>query len=333
MSSKLLRLENLSVGYSKSSQKNRVVLENINLTAQTGDLIAILGENGAGKSTLMRSIAKLQKPLEGTIFLLDRHLQDFKPKEIAQKIAMVLTEKLNIPHLDVKTLLSLGRYPYNNWLGQLDEKDKEIISWAMQVTETEAFEPKFITELSDGEKQKIMIARALVQDTPIILLDEPTAHLDFANKVMIFMLLKKLSEENQKTIIFSTHDLELALQLASKIWLIPSKSQKLIVGSPEDLVLSGRFEDIFDSQKVNFDSSKGNFRVNAKKTNKIKLIAQGKYFFWTENALARIGFELDNTAPTQIIFDSANYVWNYESKQEKQSFESIEKLIDFLKKK
>lgn len=327
MRSEILSLENLSVGYDKSSKKKKVILENINLKAQEGDLIAILGENGAGKSTLMRSIAGLQKILTGDILLLNKSLKYFKPKDLAQNISMVLTEKINVPHLGVQGLLGLGRSPYNNWLGTLNEKDKEVITWAMQVTETQQFKEGFVNQLSDGEKQKIMIARALVQDTPIILLDEPTAHLDFSNKVMIFMLLKKLAEENQKTIIFSTHDLELALQLASKIWLIPSKSQEILVGSPEDLVLSGKFEEIFESQKINFDSSKGNFRVQTPKKYKIKLIAEGKYFYWTQNALARIGFEIDIQASQEIVFDARNHIWQFENK----AFESIEELVSYLK--
>lgn len=252
----VLSASNLCIGYATKSEK-KVVAQNINLTFETGKLYSIVGANGIGKSTLLRTLSGIQKPISGTVLLKENTIQTVKPLQLSQTLSMVLTEKLPPSNLTCFELIALGRQPYTNWLGKLSDEDMNYINQAVQLTNTESFLHKKHYEISDGEMQKVLIARALAQNTPIIILDEPTTHLDLSNKVSVFKLLKKLSNETQKCILLSTHDIDLAIQLSDNMVLITHN--EVIQDTPCNLISNNVFDKIFNDKSVVFDKEKGKF--------------------------------------------------------------------------
>lgn len=257
--SNILELLDLSIGY-KTKKKETLVFKNINISVKQGTLVCILGKNGIGKSTLQRTIAGVQSKISGRIVLSDNPLGSYTSIELAKKIALVLTEKIPTGNLTAYELISLGRQPYTNWLGTLTEEDREQIRIAIEKTNLEEIKNSRCDELSDGQLQRVMICRALAQNTPIIILDEPTAHLDIQNKMVTFKLLQKLAHELNKTIIISTHEAQLALQLADQLWLMTDGG--LIDGDSETLIKNNNINDLFDSSVVHFDSKTNQFLMN-----------------------------------------------------------------------
>ena len=212
----ILSTSNLTIGY-QSKKENIVIAENLNLNLQSGKLIALIGANGIGKSTLLRTLCGIQKPLSGSVLLNDKDILKYEPLSLAQNLSLVLTDKLPPSNLTVFELVALGRQPYTNWLGKLSDIDLEKVNQAIELTQIQHLSNKKHDEISDGQLQKVLVARALAQDTPLIILDEPTTHLDLLHKVSIFKLLKKLSEATNKCILFSTHDIDLAIQLSDEM--------------------------------------------------------------------------------------------------------------------
>ncbi|TGD56698.1 ABC transporter ATP-binding protein [Flavobacterium humi] len=246
----------LSIGY--KTKKTAVAIAE-NLTFQFGEskLITLIGANGIGKSTLLRTLTGLQKPLSGDVFLNGKNIQEYSASDLAQNLSMVLTEKLPPSNLSVFELVALGRQPYTNWIGKLAPLDIEKIIRAIQLTEIEHLAEKKHHEISDGQLQKVLIARALAQDTPLIILDEPTTHLDLLHKVSLFKLLKKLTEETGKCILFSTHDIDLAIQLSDE--MVVMTQGKVVQGQPCNLIEQGVFNSLFQDENIVFDSQKGKF--------------------------------------------------------------------------
>jgi iron complex transport system ATP-binding protein len=226
-------------------------------------LTALIGVNGAGKSSLLRTLAGLQKPIDGEIFLGNQLFSAFSKKELAQKISLVLTDKIDNQLMTVKELVSLGRYPHTDWLGKLGKNDEEKIGKAMEITQTNSWANEKLSELSDGQQQKVWIARALAQDTPLLFLDEPTAHLDVANRLEILLLLRKIAEEQQKAVLIASHDLTELLQIAHQVWLIHQNN--LEVGTPQKMIQEGKiaqlFEKSFEKNNVIFDPENIVFRI------------------------------------------------------------------------
>ncbi len=305
----LLETENLAIGYSKPARK---IVENLNLSIRKGEMICLLGPNGAGKSTLLRTLAGIQKPLEGRVRIDKDDVQRLQIHELAQKLSLVLTERISVGNFSVYDLVSLGRHPYTDWLGLLSANDQEKIHLALELTEIQEFITRNVEELSDGERQKVMIARALAQDTPLIILDEPTAHLDLPNRVTIFRLLRKLAKESGKAILMSTHELDFALQTADKIWLMNSRGV-LATGTPEDLVLQGTFEDVFKKEGITFDRLTGTFRIREVSQKQIRLWGKGVRAYWTARALERAGYQIvegENIATkVEIRQKGTEYIW------------------------
>lgn len=225
----------------------------------TGELTAIVGVNGIGKSTLLRTLGKVQPKLSGEINLHDKPLEDHRPLELATKISMVLTEPIASKNMTVQELVSLGRQPYTNWIGTLTTKDKSQIKTALQLLELEPLQYKKCYELSDGQLQRVMIARALAQDTAIIFLDEPTTHLDLYHKVQILKVLKSIAHQTQKTVVFTSHEIEMAIQLCDKILLLNGAENQF--GQPCELIEQRAFEHLFPKDTVSFDSKTGTFRI------------------------------------------------------------------------
>jgi len=248
-------LQDLSIGYSGTP-----ILPPINATLQGGKLCCLLGPNGAGKSTLLRTLAAFQPALGGELLLDDTPLSHFTPHSLSKRIGVVLTEKIDIQGISVRDMVEMGRSPYTNFWGRLTRDDKAEADKAIALVGLENLVNRQVATLSDGERQKVMIAKALTQGTPVILLDEPTAFLDFPSKVETMLLLRRLCSSMGKTILLSTHDLDLALQTADDLWLL-AKGQQMVIGSPRQLAESGTLQRFFQSDRVEFDPEALRFRI------------------------------------------------------------------------
>ncbi|WP_432277876.1 ABC transporter ATP-binding protein [Microcosmobacter mediterraneus] len=254
----MLKTEHLSIGY-YSKKQSSVIASNINIELQKGTLVGLVGANGIGKSTLLRTLTKVQPPLDGDIFINSKSIKNFTNIELAKSLSLVLTESVASKNLSVFELVALGRQPYTNWVGQLTEDDIYSITEALIKTNTEELKDKKCYELSDGQLQKVMIARALAQNTDLIILDEPTTHLDMYHKAYILKLLQKLVKETNKTILFSSHEIDLAIQLCDS--MIVMREKDVVSQSPGKLIEQGVFETLFPKDLIGFDNSTGSFRV------------------------------------------------------------------------
>ncbi len=253
---KVLYTKNLSIGY-QTKKGNSIIAENLNLDLHEGKLITLIGANGIGKSTLLRTITGIQKPIQGEVFLNAKNINSYHLEELAQNLSVVLTEKLPPSNLTVYELVALGRQPYTNWIGKMAPEDIEKVINAIELTNIQEIIQKKHFEISDGQLQKVLVARALSQDTPLIILDEPTTHLDLHHKVSLFKLLKKLSATMGKCILFSTHDIDLAIQLSDE--MIVMTKNNIIQEDPCKLIEMGVFNTLFDDEDIVFDSEKGKF--------------------------------------------------------------------------
>lgn len=243
----MLQLHNLTIGH-----RERALAASLCATLPIGSFTALVGRNGCGKSTLLRTIATLLPPSEGEIRVGNENLAQLSPNERARRIALVLTERVSAPALSAREVVEMGRAPYSSFFGRLDDNDRTKINQAVKACRIENLLHREIGTLSDGERQRVMIARALAQDTPVILLDEPTAFLDFPAKVETLTLLRDIAHTQNKTILLSTHDLELTFQLADYLWLLSPTN--LTVGTPETLAAEGTLTRYFESETLCFDA-------------------------------------------------------------------------------
>lgn len=244
----MIRLDSISIGY-----RDNILIENVSLEFEQGKLCALLGRNGSGKSTLLRTLIGQQNLLAGNIYIGDKNLKDIKNTDLAKTISFVTTERVRIQNFRSRDLVALGRYPYTNWIGRLSERDERIVQESLDMVGMLAYADKTLDSMSDGECQRIMIARALAQDTPVVLLDEPTSFLDLPNRYDLCILLKKMAYESNKCVIFSTHELDIALNVCDTIALIGNKD--LYHENVNDMVKSGRIEKLFQNDMVRFDSN------------------------------------------------------------------------------
>ena len=286
-----IRLRDLSIGYPDKHNTKRVA-EHLNASIHSGELTCLLGTNGVGKSTLLRTLSAFQPPLGGTIDLLDRPLSTYDDRQLATVIGVVLTEKSDIRNMTVEELVGLGRSPYTGFWGTLKESDRRIVHEAIARVRIEPLTQRMVHTLSDGERQKVMIAKALAQETPIIFLDEPTAFLDFPSKVEVMQLLHNLTHTLQKTVFMSTHDLELALQIADKIWLM-DRTNGIAIGTPEDLSLEGKLSSFFSRKGITYDTETGFFRIDTDYRREIHLHGHGSRYAMVRKALQRNGIRAD----------------------------------------
>lgn len=330
----LLTARDLTIGYKLGKRENKIISESLHLDLWPGQLVCLLGPNGAGKSTLMRTLSGLQPALSGEVIVDGQSLSGLKPVDLAQKLSLVLTERIEAGNLTVNELVALGRTPYTGWLGTLTDLDREKISWAMEATDTVRYTGRRMSELSDGERQKVMLARALAQDTNLILLDEPTAHLDLPNRVEMMRLLHHLSRQTNKAILLSTHELDLALQAADKLWLMKPDG-KLLTGTPEDLVLNGSFEAAFIKNGFHFDRNTGTFTIHKEASSTaIHLTGDANLVFWTKRALQREDFIVtDNSALAYTIEVSGQTgipVWTFQNNSVTTQYYNISDLLTAL---
>jgi iron complex transport system ATP-binding protein len=280
----LFEAKGLTIGY-KSPVGSLHLFDNLDLQLRAGELVCFMGPNGSGKSTLIRTLAGLQSPMAGRV-----------PVKDEKRVAVVLTDRIQSQHMKVLDLVAFGRYPYLDWNLVLSDEDRAKISESIAVVKIGHLLDRTLNELSDGQMQMVMIARALAQDTPVLLLDEPTAHLDLNNRLEIMNLLRKLAREQLKAILLATHELDLALQTADVVWLVDNK--KIKAGTPEDLVLDGSFDGVF--QFKGYDLKTGKVEHEAFRKVSVRINGEGPIYLWTKNAVERNGFVVSDVAPITI---------------------------------
>ncbi len=251
----ILSIKDLAIGYD-----SKVVAEHINFDLKAGMLCGIVGINGIGKSTLLRTLGGFQPKISGDIILNYKNLKDYAASNLSKELSVVLTEQPASKNLTVQELIALGRQPYTNWLGSLTELDKEQIRSSVAAFLLEDLKHRKCHELSDGQMQRVLVARAMAQDTSIILLDEPTTHLDLYHKVQILKMLQELAHNKHKTILFTTHEIELAIQLCDRILILDGKDQPF--GDPCKLIEKQHFDRLFPSEMVKFDAKTGSYKVS-----------------------------------------------------------------------
>ncbi len=283
-------LEGLHVdaGYRSRRAGDRVVVPDANVTIARGELVCLLGPNGVGKSTLLRTLAGMQAPLGGEVMVDGDPLDGLDRAERARRLAVVLTAPPDLGLLTAVELVSLGRYPHTGWTGRLSRRDQDVIAWALEATRTTRFAHRPVSELSDGERQRVMIARALAQQPSIVLLDEPTAFLDVPGRVELAGLLHRLAAEEGVAVLVSTHDLQLALRTADTVWVLDGRGV-LHVGAPEDVVLDGVIGRTFDTEDVAFDPDSAEFAPLRPASGAITVAGEDLRSRWLARAVVRAG--------------------------------------------
>ena len=265
----MLKTNNLSVGYN-----NKVVISNINVEVKNGEILCLLGSNGAGKTTLLRSLSKLISPIKGEIYLNGVNINCISRKALSKKMALVLTNRLLGDLMTVQDIVNIGRYPYTGVFGSLSKKDLIMVDEALESVDALHLKKRYFDELSDGEKQKVLVARALVQEPEIIILDEPTTHLDIKHRLELINILKKLSKEKSISVILSLHEIDIALKSCDKVALI--KNNKVIAyGQPEDVVDEDIINSLYELDDKNFNSLLGSVEISNKSKNEVFIIGGG----------------------------------------------------------
>ncbi|MBO5974908.1 MAG: ABC transporter ATP-binding protein [Paludibacteraceae bacterium] len=313
-----LQTKNLTIGYPP-----KVIQENLSLSLERGKLVCLLGTNGCGKSTLLRTLAHLQKPISGEIFFEGEPLSGMKNEARSTLFSLVLTDSVEVENMTVFDLVMLGRFPYTSWSGRLRREDRLIVEKVISQVNLVNKKYRFISELSDGEKQRAVIAKALAQETPLVILDEPTAHLDLPNRIEVMMLLRKLAHEMGKCFILSSHELDLSMQLADVIWLM---EKGVHIGIPEDLMLNGLFTRVFGSKSYGFDPRDGHFSVYYKRGEKrVSVFGDELQSAWLIRALRRNSIDVVESAFITIEAKGGKFIL-----QKEYECSSISEVIEKL---
>ncbi len=331
-----LSCDQLDVGYSHQG-KAETILSGLSLEIRGGEFICLLGPNGTGKSTLIRTLSGVQHAIRGEITLDGSPFNSISPRERARLISIVFTDNAPVGMMDSFSFASLGRHPYSGWLGILDQHDLDRVSWALDVVGATDLQARQVAELSDGERQKVSIARALAQEANIMLLDEPTAYLDLPRKVGLMRMLRKLSHEENIGMLMSTHDLDLALRHADRLWLI-TQTGELIKGLPEELALNGELARAFGSENLDWDPSSGSFHLHKDPCLQFTMDGAGPVAFWTRRAFERYGYGLTQDPSSASLLVSIqgnedNPVWTVRAGDEILEFNAIPSLINWIRKR
>ena len=318
--------QDLSIGY-RTGKQEKIVHQHLNFQLHAGEMTCLLGANGAGKSTLLRTLSASQPALNGKLWMLGKPLNEYTEKERSRTIGVVLTDKTFAGGLSVYELVGLGRQPHTGFFGRLNKEDRRIIEEAMENVGIAHKSQSYIAELSDGERQKVMIAKALVQECPLILLDEPTAFLDVVSRIEIMHLLHRLAVEQQKAILLSTHDIEQALVLSDKLWLL-SKEHGLQTGVTEDIILNHQMENLFDRKDIRFDYDHGVYYPLANGEKEIFVSSENPTLLhWTINALNRQGYQcVSHDCDTRLVAVSSTEL-HWTEKGETRVYTSFEELL------
>ncbi len=325
----ILSINSLQIGYSTGKER-KILLPPLSAQANKGELIAIIGRNGIGKSTLLRTLAGLHPSLGGEVLYEKKNIINYSRIDLARRIGYISTEIINVSNMRVYDLVAMGRFPHTNWIGKIDSLNHEYITSSIESTGMSSFSTRFISELSDGERQRAMIARILAQDTGVMVMDEPTAFLDIGSKYEILHLMHLLSQQHEKCIIFSTHDLQMAINMSDKIWLITDENLK--EGAPEDLMIDGEFDHLFDSSLVKFNSENGTFSSQSEGVGSIYVDGEGMMKYWTDKALKRIGLKVSEvkTNPYIVVPTLPDKKWQLISNTTSESYLSVYDLVSRL---
>ncbi len=330
----ILKTYDLSFGYHLRRGEDKILHQNIDLELFCGEITCLLGPNGSGKSTLIRTFAGFQAALAGELLINEKLINQYKTKDLAKVLSVVLTAHPVVGNMTVFSMVAFGRSPHTGFLGRLTKTDIQLIKEALENAGIPKLRNRQFQSLSDGERQKVFIAKSLAQETPMMFLDEPTAFLDFPSKVEILQLLRKTAWHQDKAILLSTHDLNLALQFADKIWLMGS-DKPVVTGVPEDLVLSGQFGDYFDHKNISFDKMSGTFTFDV--ATKQKVVAHGNHIQseWLRKALHRKGFEVmdengQKDSMAMVSFNNKKGLFELKTGNSFQEFQNIADLISFL---
>jgi iron complex transport system ATP-binding protein len=321
-----LSASNLVIGY-----KGKPLAEPLDFTLREGELVCLIGPNGAGKSTLLRTLAGMQRPLHGIVHMGSAIPYAISPTERARLLSVVLTARPDALLLTGYALVALGRHPYTDWRGQMTPDDAAAVETAIMAVGAAEYAHRPLNTLSDGQAQKLMIARALAQDAPFMLLDEPTAYLDLPRRVEIVQLLRRIAHEQRRAVLLTTHDLDLALRTADRLLLLADGH--LHTGAPEDLILSGAFERAFHAQGVAFDSASGSFCFGDPAVQPIALVGEGQVRRWTQRALERAGCSVQESAAQRIVIaqTSAGTRWQLWRGERCEEYETIHALVEALR--
>ena len=322
----IISLNQFTIGY----RKENALLSQLNLTVNRGEMVALIGRNGTGKSTLLKSMIGLLAPQNGVCLLDGLPFGEYTLPQRARRVSFVSSQHTQLPSLTVGELVGLGRMPYTGWMGRLTPEDKLLVKQALDEVQMGPFEERKLECLSDGERQRAMIARAFAHDTPLMVLDEPTAFLDVPNTYALIRLLSRF-RDGGRSIVYSTHDLETAMQCADKMWVI--HEGKILEGAPEDLGMSGLFNELFSTSGIRFDEQAGRFLFSGKQRGRVSLEGEeGKPMVWTRNTLERLGYRLENGAEQLIKIESfpEGYSWILQKDGGSRRFENLYTLARFL---
>jgi len=324
----IIELKNLAIGH----QKEEALLKDISLSVHPGEMVALIGRNGTGKSTLLKSMLGLIPLIQGVCYLDGALFDTYDLRDRARKVSFVSSHLSQLPSISVKELVSLGRMPFTGFMGRLTAQDHEFIDKSLMEVGLSSFAERKLEHLSDGERQRTMIARALAQDTPLMVLDEPTAFLDIPNKNELIQLLGGFRDSG-KSIVYSTHDLDTAMHYADKIWVI--HQGEILEGAPEDLGISGLFNTLFERSGIRYDLASKRFKYSTLAKGSIRLEGEkGVPYEWTRNALERLGYEVENSGSTMVKLDNHNGVnrWMLYQSDQSKAFDNLYNLARFLNK-
>ena len=295
----LLEAKDISIGYPKNRRQETLRLYNhLSFELYSGELTCLLGLNGSGKSTLLRTISRVQPQLAGEVYLGGKRIEAYTSTEISRLLGLVLTEKTSAGGLTVRELVSLGRYPYTGFFGKLTTDDHTVVEKAMNDVQISHKAESYVSELSDGEQQRAMIAKALAQECPLVILD-------VANRIEITYLLRRLAKKQGRTFLFSSHDIQLALQTSDRLWLL-SREKGLTSGVAEDLIYSNILEEYLGNERISFDRTNGGFTSPVNTQGYIQVLAENELYYWIKNLLSRYGYDAvkEKEKPVKAIIEA-----------------------------
>ncbi len=333
MNTPMLHATHLTVGYQQGKEA-LPVLAHLDLALHAGEVVCLIGPNGSGKSTLLRTLAGMHPPLSGRVMLGGTDVHAMSARERARHLALVLSRRVEVGRLTAREVVALGRQPYTGWWGRLAARDWDIVDDALHAVGASDLAHRDVSTLSDGEWQKVMIARALAQEPQVMILDEPTAFLDVHHRAEIMALLRSLAHDRGRAVLLSTHDLDLALHTADRLWAItPEKAVR--AGAPEDLVLDGVLERTFPSRHVIFDITTGTFRVPLRVRGEVRLVGTGVRAYWTRRALERSGWRVvedQERTPllVQVIAQGKRTAWLVTANSQRRICHSLLDLVSYL---
>ena len=329
----VLRTVDLAVGY-RSRGVRRAVLEHVNLSVKPGELVCLLGPNGIGKSTLIRTLARMQPALWGSIELAGTEIRAMSAGNLARLVGVVLTERIVVEALSVRRIVELGRYPYSGWFGGLTDADHAVVDWAINAVGARHLANRDVSQLSDGERQRVMVARALAQQPILLVLDEPTAFLDVPSRVELMALLRQLTRSGKLAVVVSTHDLELALRSADTVWLLMPGGE-LRCGAPEDVIVSGGIARAFEGRHVRFHGEERSFRWLTGDSGRAAVRGYGIHAAMAKSVLEREGFavEAETAADGVPIVVASESGWRWSQNGTEASGKDFASLAAWLRRR